>query len=239
MPVKAEKKWAPLQSISSINTAYLKIVVVLVLSVVVFTNKIYIGSSYATDAKPQYKVGERLPTKAVESQIPLIYKELNWDELMPKDWDPMKLIRDIDLEQLQDGDPKAEKLLNRVRLIWNTAPTLTNLNKTRVEIPGFVVPLEMDYDHVREFLLVPYFGACIHTPPPPSNQVIHIINKKPMTKTQLSALKNALLTQGPISVSGVIENEYANTTMGFAGYTINAEIIAPFKNKSSENKGFE
>jgi hypothetical protein len=58
----------------------------------------------------------------------------------------MKLIRDIDLEQMQDKDPKTEKLLNRVRLIWNKAP-------------------------------------------PPSNQVIHIINNKPMTKAQFSALK--------------------------------------------------
>ena len=200
-----------------------------------FAMTIYLSqanTSHAAEILPQYKLGERLiVAKPSISSVPITYKKLSWGELMPKDWDPMKLIRDIDLEQLQDGDPKTEKLLNRVRLIWNSAPTLTYLNKTHVEIAGFVVPLEMDYDHVREFLLVPYFGACIHTPPPPSNQVIHIINNKPMTKEQFSTLKNALLTQGPISISGMIQNEYANTTMGFAGYTINAEMITPYVDK--------
>ena len=25
-----------------------------------------------------------------------------------------------------------------------------------------------------EFLLVPYFGACVHTPPPPPNQMVYV-----------------------------------------------------------------
>lgn len=43
-----------------------------------------------------------------------------------------------------------------------------------VKIPGFMVPLEDDAYRVREFLLVPYMGACIHTPPPPPNQIVHV-----------------------------------------------------------------
>lgn len=48
------------------------------------------------------------------------------------------------------------------------------LNGSTVKIPGFVIPLEGDEEIVTEFLLVPYFGACIHVPPPPPNQIIYV-----------------------------------------------------------------
>ena len=32
---------------------------------------------------------------------------------------------------------------------------------------------------VTEFLLVPWVGACIHTPPPPPNQIVHVKSAKP------------------------------------------------------------
>lgn len=43
-----------------------------------------------------------------------------------------------------------------------------------VRVPGYIVPLEMQGLMAVEFLLVPTAGACIHTPPPPANQLIHI-----------------------------------------------------------------
>ncbi len=43
-----------------------------------------------------------------------------------------------------------------------------------VMIPGFIVPLEDWADEVSEFLLVPYVGACVHTPAPPPNQLVHV-----------------------------------------------------------------
>ncbi|MGF1771574.1 DUF3299 domain-containing protein [Vibrio wakamikoensis] len=39
-------------------------------------------------------------------------------------------------------------------------------------LPGFIVPLEFDNLTVTEFILVPTAGACIHTPPPPANQMV-------------------------------------------------------------------
>ena len=55
--------------------------------------------------------------------------------------------------------------------------SLRQLIGKSVKIPGFAVPLEGDdgFDYIKEFLLVPYYGACIHVPPPPPNQVIHVI----------------------------------------------------------------
>ena len=56
-----------------------------------------------------------------------------------------------------------------------------------IKIPGFAVPLvendggdEGGFEYVKEFLLVPVYGMCIHVPPPPPNQVIHIILEKPV-----------------------------------------------------------
>lgn len=45
---------------------------------------------------------------------------------------------------------------------------------TEVRLPGYVLPLEFDGQKVTSFLLVPYAGACIHTPPPPANQMVHV-----------------------------------------------------------------
>jgi hypothetical protein len=51
---------------------------------------------------------------------------------------------------------------------------LDSLVRQRVSLPGFLVPLDDDAQQAKEFLLVPYFGACIHLPPPPPNQMIYV-----------------------------------------------------------------
>ena len=60
--------------------------------------------------------------------------------------------------------------------------SLRKLIGKSIKIPGFAVPLEGDdgFEYIDEFLLVPYFGACIHVPPPPPNQVIHVILNEPV-----------------------------------------------------------
>ena len=72
-----------------------------------------------------------------------------------------------------------------------------------IKIPGFAVPLEGDdgFENVKEFLLVPTFGACIHVPPPPPNQVIHVILDKPVYFEKLMYA---------VWVSGIVEiGEYS------------------------------
>lgn len=53
-------------------------------------------------------------------------------------------------------------------------PALAALDGKRVVIAAFIVPLEDDIQRADEFLLVPYFGACVHTPPPPPNQMVYV-----------------------------------------------------------------
>jgi hypothetical protein len=53
-------------------------------------------------------------------------------------------------------------------------PALEKLDGKRVILAAFIVPLEDDMQAADEFLLVPYFGACVHTPPPPPNQMVYV-----------------------------------------------------------------
>ena len=44
-----------------------------------------------------------------------------------------------------------------------------------IRIPGFIVPLEQnDEQKATAFFVVPYFGACLHMPPPPPNQILYV-----------------------------------------------------------------
>ncbi len=52
--------------------------------------------------------------------------------------------------------------------------TNTELDGATIRMPGYVLPLEFNGTKVTEFLLVPWVGACIHTPPPPPNQIVHV-----------------------------------------------------------------
>mgnify|MGYP001812179374 FL=1 len=48
------------------------------------------------------------------------------------------------------------------------------LDGANVRIAGYLLPIEFKGDKVTEFLLVPFVGACIHVPPPPANQIVHV-----------------------------------------------------------------
>ncbi|WP_370262348.1 DUF3299 domain-containing protein, partial [Limnobacter sp.] len=114
-----------------------------------------------------YAVGDRLGQgQAQAKQFDPAYPELEWDALMPANWDPMAAFRGLNIAELQDNDPRAQQALNAMRESWNKAPVNDELSGKKVRIPGFVIPVEQSEAGVDELLLVPYFGACIHTPPP-------------------------------------------------------------------------
>ena len=54
------------------------------------------------------------------------------------------------------------------------------LNGQVIRMPGYLLPLEFSGKKVSEFLLVPWVGACIHTPPPPPNQIVHVKADEPV-----------------------------------------------------------
>ena len=75
----------------------------------------------------------------------------------------------MNFDALTDADPRALALLQRMRETWDNAPTNNAMDDKPVRIAGYLVPLDEVKAGLTRFLLVPYFGACIHTPPPPSN----------------------------------------------------------------------
>ncbi len=95
-------------------------------------------------------------------------REIRWNDLVPKDWKPPRI--PPMLRMLSDSSFEAQDALAQMRALWDVAPTVDDMNGVLVKLPGYVVPLEEVRGGLKEFLLVPYFGACIHTPPPPANQ---------------------------------------------------------------------
>ena len=146
--------------------------------------------------------------------------ELKWDELIPKSWDPTKRYRNISLEALRDNDPRAIQMLDEMRAVWDNAPVNVALDGTAVKLSGFVVPLDNTQNGIQEFLLVPYFGACIHTPPPPANQIVHVLATE--------AFKG-LHAMDTVKVSGVLKAaRYASADMGVSGYEIKSASVERF-----------
>jgi hypothetical protein len=125
-------------------------------------------------ATPRPAEPVKLPGRLIGAGV----REIGWDDLMPEDWDPLKLLEGRGLDAISDGDPRSEALMREIREQWDQAPTRGELEGLRIRIPGYVVPLDMLGGDIREFLLVPYMGACIHTPPPPANQIIQVVSAR-------------------------------------------------------------
>jgi hypothetical protein len=147
------------------------------------------------------------------------FKTITWDELVPKDWDPMAAFKGMDLGMLQDGDPRAVEMMKKLREVWDNAPTNPTLVGQPVRIPGFVVPLEESKDGVKEFLLVPYFGACIHSPPPPANQIIHVLPKSPAKSVK---------SMDAVWITGTLATLKTDSYMGASSYRIEATGVEPY-----------
>lgn len=167
-----------------------------------------------------YQVGDRLP--ADESAKPAKFKEVSWDDLLPPDWNPMEPLKGLNLDKMKDSDPRAQEALDKLKAMWRVAPANPAINGRAIRIPGFMVPLEYAGKEVKEFLLVPYFGACIHVPPPPANQIIHVLPARPVkVKTGMDA----------VWVEGVIQVGVARTEMGDAGYRLKAVRVEAYKER--------
>jgi len=91
-------------------------------------------------------------------------REIEWVELMPEEELNAWLQESEIVDHSGFGSPEP----------FQSFRTMPELDGIQARIPGFVVPIETDGEgNLKEFFLVPYFGACIHVPPPPANQIIY------------------------------------------------------------------
>lgn len=104
------------------------------------------------------------------------------------------------------------------------------LDQQAVRMPGFVLPLEYSGNKVSEFLLVPWVGACIHTPPPPPNQIVHVRLAKG-AEFETKGLFQA------VWVTGVMSAKASKTKLSLVdgsadidvGYSLRANAIEEYK----------
>lgn len=157
------------------------------------------------------------------------YRELAWEEMVPPGFRPEDIMAKYQdqLNQLQDGDLAAMDLYDQMQEEFMNAPINDELNAQMVKLPGFIAPLEYQDDTITEFLLVPYFGACIHVPPPPANQTVYI------TTAEGSGV-NVRDSYSPVWVTGELVTDGETTDIGVAGYRIqNATITLYDYNEQS------
>ena len=92
---------------------------------------------------------------------------------------------------------------------------IDDLDGQLVRIPGFIVPLEFNDDQtITQFFLVPFFGACIHVPPPPPNQIIFVNYPQGF---QLEALYT------PFWISGVLKTSLQQNDMATSAYAMDMQ----------------
>lgn len=116
-------------------------------------------------------------------------------------------------EQLTEGSPE-EVAFSKALRSFDVNPDL--LGK-RILLPGFIVPTKYNEERlVTEFFLVPFFGACIHVPPPPPNQIVHITYEPGF---ELSSYGDAYYILGELS-SQVVSHELADSA-----YSLEAEHV--------------
>ena len=134
-------------------------------------------------------------------------RELTWDDLIP--------------DAAAAGQPGNDPFDQAFSMPALPIGVVEELDGELVKIPGFVVPLEVsEGGKVSEFLLVPYFGACIHYPPPPANQIVHITAEDPMDLES---------TWEPIWATGKLQTEFRDLGLATAGYSMAADAIEKYE----------
>lgn len=137
-------------------------------------------------------------------------REIDWLELLP----PEDLAA---LEAMPEVDHTGQMQMPQA---MTSTKTVAAMDGVRGKVPGYLVPISFDENQrVTEMFLVPYFGACVHVPPPPPNQLIYI---KPKNPVELGNLWDAYWVHGTVRAS-LVENAMA--TSAYAMELDRLEII--------------
>lgn len=139
-------------------------------------------------------------------------REIEWDDLIPVGLPYSEIIGEGEIDEANDTwnpiyDENATKL--------NDA-----LDGAYIKMPGFIIPFETGSQGVTEFMLVPYVGACLHTPPPPANQLVMVNSAKPWPSDKL---------WDPVWVTGMMRTQLQSTNLGQTGYSIVADLMEVYE----------
>ncbi len=175
--------------------------------------------------------------QATPDQTPEI---LSWEDLMPAGED--EVLADLyaaffDKQEakfqnqisLLDASAEQADLLSRIdegseedtMEQIGTYNVVEDLNGKQVRLPGYVVPLDFSLSSEYDaFLLVPYFGACLHTPPPPPNQIVFV------TSEQMAKVENI---NDPVWVEGRMKTGRFGSELGNSAYELTLSKLEPYE----------
>ena len=188
-------------------------------------------NSFSSESSVSQSKADESKQAFVNGKTELGYSSIGWDDLIPEDeleilMNPPEYLSDIvegsDADRMGESggvsgalpsDDKYQQALQSVNVRGE-------IDGKAVRVPGFVVPLEFDDDQViTQFFLVPYFGACIHMPPPPPNQII-LVNYS--TGLELDALYD------PIWISGMLKVSLTENSLGRSAYSMDMHMYEPY-----------
>jgi hypothetical protein len=183
------------------------------------------------DLVPAHLLAEDPLAKLTDKQKNMVYWVINTlDNLPGRGQETEEYYKEIDkaMPELKKSGIDITELMAKRKQLRTT--TVEELNGQQVRIPGYLLPLETSDTKVTEFLLVPYIGACIHVPPPPPNQIVHV---KIVQKGgyRVKTMYEPVWVSGEISVKSMVKDLYlVDGSAGVnIGYTMQANRIEPYK----------
>jgi hypothetical protein len=168
---------------------------------------------------------------AAAPDINIEFRTVEWVDLIPPEVLEILLNPPSYIAEIEDGSAEdqitsqikntlAEKEEDAYQQALASTDVNPALNGQKIRIPGFVVPLEFDDEQViSQFFLVPYFGACLHMPPPPPNQIILV---DAPDGVQMSALYEPFWLEGEVTTT-VTENDMAKSA-----YSMELHSLLPY-----------
>ncbi|MFN4183785.1 MAG: DUF3299 domain-containing protein [Hyphomonas sp.] len=175
-----------------------------------------IGQSAAERAAARAEAAKKRAEEQVRKDAELAARgvtRIGWEDLMPEgEEERLAQMYQAQMAMLYSGAGIAEGSAADSAVQIGTFNTVKELNGKKIRIPGYTVPFEYGADaQIKEFLLVPYFGACIHAPPPPPNQTVFVMSDK--------AIKMQDLAQA-VWIEGTIHTQTQESELADAAYTI-------------------
>lgn len=152
---------------------------------------------------------------------------LGWKSLLPADQEEV-------LTRYQDGGSKgfSGQIYQSLEAAFDqsyieamqSTDIVEQILGSPISISGFVVPLEvLPSRKIESFFLVPYYGACIHFPPPPPNQMIYV-----RVEDGLESIDN---TQ-PVTLKGWLGQAMYEDPLGTSAYSMELVEMRKFDEDS-------
>ena len=160
------------------------------------------------------------------------YTTVEWIDLLPPD-DLEALLNPPEyLLEIEDGSPEdsiQSRLRNKVEIDANdryqkalqSEKIVATMDGRKIRIPGFIVPLEFENEEmIIQFLFVPFFGACLHLPPPPPNQIILVDFAEGVPLKSLYT---------PFWISGELKTSLVEKDIATAAYTMSMDLYEVYR----------